>query len=55
MRRNETRDATTEPDARLAPKSNGKVSTLGCAVTAVMENRHGLAVAAMAPPATCTA
>ncbi|GIL02686.1 MAG: DDE transposase [Alphaproteobacteria bacterium] len=44
-RSNETHTSTTDPDARLAPKSNGQVSKLCYAGHVVMENRHGPAVA----------
>ena len=43
-RSNETHESTTDPDARLARKSNGKGAELSYAVNALMENRNGLLV-----------
>jgi transposase len=54
-RSNETHASKTDPDARLARKSNGQASKLCYAGHVVMENRHGLAVAAAATRATGTA
>ena len=54
-RSNETHASTTDPDARLARKSNGQASKLCYTGHVVMENRHGLAVAAMTTRATGTA
>jgi transposase len=54
-RSNETHASTTDPDARLARKSNGQASKLCYAGHVVMENRHGLAVAASTTRATGTA
>jgi hypothetical protein len=45
----------TDPDARLARKSNGQAAKLCYAWYVVMENRHGLAVVAAATLATGTA
>jgi transposase len=41
-RSNETHASTTDPDARLARKSNGQSSILAYAGHVLMENRHGL-------------
>jgi len=54
-RRHATHASTTEPDARLARTSNGQASKLCHAGHGVMENRHGLAVAATTTRATGTA
>lgn len=54
-RSNETHASTTDPDARLARKSNGQAARLCYAGHVVMENRHGLAVAARTTRATGTA
>jgi transposase len=54
-RSNETHASTTDPDARLARKSNGQAAKLCYGGHVVMENRHGLAVAAMTTHATGTA
>jgi len=54
-RSNETHASTTDPDARLARKSHGQASKLCYAGHVVMENRHGLAVAAETTLATGTA
>lgn len=54
-RSNETHASTTDPDARLTRKSNGQASKLCYAGHVVMENRHGLAVAATTTLATGTA
>ncbi len=54
-RSNETHASTTDPDARLARKSNGQASRLCYAGHVVMENRHDLAVAAMTTRAAGTA
>jgi transposase len=54
-RSNETHAWTTDPDARLARKSNGQAARLCYAGHVVMENRHGQAVAARTTQATGTA
>lgn len=41
-RSNETHASVTDPDARLARKSNGQASILAYAGQVLMENRHGL-------------
>ena len=46
-RKNETHESTTDPDSRLYRKSQGQESRLCYMGHAVMENRHGLAVAGM--------
>lgn len=43
-RRNDTHVSTTDPDARLARKSNGETTKLRYAGHVVMENRNGLVV-----------
>lgn len=54
-RSNETHASTTDPDARLARKSNGQAAKLCYAGHVVMENRHGLVVAESTTLATGTA
>jgi hypothetical protein len=44
QRRNETHQSTTDADARLARKGQGKESKLSYPAHVLMENRHGLAV-----------
>jgi transposase len=43
-RSNETHASTTDPDARLARKSNGQTSKLSYSAHALIENRNGLLV-----------
>jgi transposase len=43
-RRNDTHESTTDPDARLYRKGNGKESRLAFLGHALMENRNGLVV-----------
>lgn len=43
-RSNDTHESTTDPDSRLARKSNGTGAELSYAVNALMENRNGLIV-----------
>jgi len=43
-RSNETHESTTDPEARLARKSNGTTAKLSFSAHALMENRHGLLV-----------
>ena len=51
-RSNATHASVTDPDARLARKSNGTASTLAHLGSVVMDNRHGLIVATdVRPPA----
>jgi transposase len=50
-RKNDTHASTTDPDSRLYRKSAGQESRLCYMGHAVMENRHGLAVAGMATQA----
>ncbi len=54
-RSNETHASTTDPDARLYRKGNGQESRLCYMGHALMENRHGLAVAGEVTHATGTA
>jgi transposase len=54
-RSNETHASTTDPDARLARKSNGQESRLAFTGHALIENRNGLVVAGDATLATGTA
>ncbi len=54
-RSNETHASTTDPDARLYRKGNGRESVLCYMGHALMENRNGLAVAGMVTHATGTA
>jgi hypothetical protein len=44
-RTNETHQSTTDPDAKLARKGNGKEAKLSYSAHALMENRNGLLVA----------
>src|SRR6266516_2463145 len=54
-RSNATHASTTDPDAKLARKGNGKESKLSYSGHVLMENRNGLAVDATVLPATGTA
>jgi transposase len=54
-RSNETHASTTDPDARLARKSNGEGAKLAFTGHLLMENRHGLVVNACLTHATGTA
>jgi len=51
----ETHASTTDPDARLARKSNGQAAKLCYAGHVMMENRHGLVVGEATTLATGTA
>lgn len=44
-RSNDTHESTTDPDARLIRKSDGKPALLSHALHAIVENRHGLVLA----------
>jgi hypothetical protein len=54
-RSNETHASTTDPDARLYRKADGRESRLWFMGHVLMENRNGLAVAAALTRATATA
>src|SRR5207248_5061239 len=54
-RSNVTHASTTDPDARLARKGNGKEAKLAYAGHVLMDNRHGLAVGACVTHASGTA
>lgn len=54
-RKNDTHASTTDPDSRLYRKAAGREAKLSYMGHAVMENRHGLAVAGMVTPASGTA
>lgn len=54
-RSNETHASTTDPDARLARKSNGQASILAYAGHVLMENRNGLVAQSCLTHATGTA
>ncbi len=54
-RTNATHQSTTDPEARLARKGNGKEAKLAFAGHALMENRHGLLVDFQVTEATGTA
>jgi transposase len=54
-RTNATHASTTDPDAKLARKGNGKEAKLSYCGNVLMENRNGLAVDAIVEPATGTA
>src|SRR6187401_3813234 len=43
-RRNDTHESTTDPEAKLARKGNGKEAKLSFSAHALMENRNGLLV-----------
>ena len=43
-RRNDTHQSTTDPQARLMRKGNGKEAKLSFSAHALMENRHGMLV-----------
>ena len=45
QRANATHQSVTDPDARLARKSNGTASILGHLASVLMDNRHGVIVA----------
>jgi len=44
-RSNDTHESTTDPDAKLVRKSDGKPALLSHALHAIIENRHGLVLA----------
>jgi hypothetical protein len=54
-RSNDTRESTTDPDARLYRKSIGQESRLSYMAHAIMENRNGLAVCGEVTRASGTA
>jgi transposase len=54
-RSNATHASTTDPEARLARKGNGKEAKLSFTAHALMENRHGLLVDFVVTEATGTA
>ncbi len=54
-RKNDTHASTTDPDSRLYRKAAGREAKLSYMGHAMMENRHGLAVAGMVTHATGTA
>ncbi len=54
-RRNDTHESTTDPEARLYRKGNGKESKLCFMGHALMENRNGLAIGVMVTQANGTA
>lgn len=54
-RRNETHESTTDPDARLARKGDGKESKLSYSGNVMIENRHGMVVDAELVEANGTA
>jgi len=54
-RRNDSHESTTDPDARLYRKGNGKESKLCFIGHALMENRNGMAVGVMVTQADGTA
>jgi len=54
-RSNATHASTTDPDAKLARKGNGKEAKLSYCGSVLMENRNGLAVDVLVNPATGTA
>ena len=55
QRSNATHASTTDPEARLARKGAGREAKLSYLGHVLMENRHGLVLAARATPATGTA
>jgi transposase len=54
-RRNDTHQSTTDPDARLARKGQGKEAKLSYAGHILLDNRHGLVANVCATTATGTA
>jgi len=54
-RRNDTHRSTTDPDARLARKGDGREATLAYAGHVLLDNRHGLVANVCATAATGTA
>lgn len=54
-RKNDTHQSTTDPDSRLYRKASGREAKLSYMGHALMENRHGLAVAGMVTQANGTA
>lgn len=54
-RRNDTHASTTDPEARLARKGNGKEAKLSFSAHALMENRNGLLIDLRVDSATGTA
>jgi transposase len=54
-RRNDTHQSTTEPDARLARKGNGREAKLSYAGHVLLDNRHGLVANVCVTAATGTA
>lgn len=54
-RKNDTHQSTTDPDSRLYRKASGREAKLSYMGHALMENRHGLAVAGMVTHADGTA
>src|SRR5882672_1081125 len=54
-RRNDTHQSTTDPDARLARKGQGKEAKLSYAGHVLLDNRHGLVANVCITPATGTA
>jgi len=55
QRRNDTHESTTDPEARLARKGNGKEAKLSFTQHALMENRNGLLVDVLVTQASGTA
>src|SRR3954468_5136439 len=55
QRRNDTHQSTTDPEARLARKGNGKEAKLSFTQHALMENRNGLIVDVLVTQASGTA
>ena len=54
-RRNDTHQSTTDPDARLARKGNGREAKLSYAGHVLLDNRHGLVANVCVTAATGTA
>ena len=54
-RRNDTHQSTTDPDARLARKGDGREATLAYAGHVLLDNRHGLVANVCVTAATGTA
>src|SRR5438094_1987264 len=55
VRKNDTHQSTTDPEAKLYRKANGREAKLSHLGHALMENRNGLAVGGMVTPADGTA
>jgi hypothetical protein len=55
LRRNDTHQSTTDPDARLTRRGHGREAKLSYAGHVLLDNRHGLVANVCTTPATGTA